>query len=87
MPETGTSGLMSGVGKRGGASTSVLAPNLDSTRTLRVALWQALQPQRKPTRARGGGKPRPKDLPWGADGQYRKNRKWSRIKEASNVGA
>jgi hypothetical protein len=54
---------------------------------LRVALWQALQPQRKPTRARGGGKPRPKDLPWGADGQYRKNRKWSRIKEASNVGA
>ena len=31
MPESGTSGLMSGVGKRGGASASVLAPNLDST--------------------------------------------------------
>jgi len=31
MPEIGTSGLMSGVGKRGGASASVLAPNLDST--------------------------------------------------------
>jgi len=32
MPEIGTSGLMSGVGKRGGASASVLAPSLDSTR-------------------------------------------------------
>ncbi len=34
MPEIGTSGLMSGVGKRGGASASVLAPNLDSTVTI-----------------------------------------------------
>jgi len=31
MPEIGTSGLMSGDGKRGGASASVLAPVLDST--------------------------------------------------------
>jgi hypothetical protein len=31
MPELGTSGLMSGDGKRGGASASVLAPILDST--------------------------------------------------------
>ena len=31
MPETGTSGLMSGDGKRGGAPASVLAPVLDST--------------------------------------------------------
>ena len=31
MPEIGTSGLMSGDGKRGGAQTSVPAPILDST--------------------------------------------------------
>jgi hypothetical protein len=31
MPEIGTSGLMSGDGKRGGAQASVLAPILDST--------------------------------------------------------
>jgi len=31
MPEIGTSGLMSGGGKRSGASASVLAPVLDST--------------------------------------------------------
>src|SRR5471032_1508794 len=31
MPEIGTSGLMSGVGKQGGASASVPAPSLDST--------------------------------------------------------
>ena len=31
MREIRTSGLMSGVGKRGGPSGSVLAPNLDST--------------------------------------------------------
>ena len=31
MPEIRTSGLMSGDGKRGGASASVLAPVLDST--------------------------------------------------------
>src|ERR1022692_1650507 len=31
MPEMGTSGLMSGDGKRGGASASVPAPILDST--------------------------------------------------------
>jgi hypothetical protein len=31
MPEIGTSGLLSGVGKRGGAGASVPAPNLDST--------------------------------------------------------
>ena len=31
MLETGTSGLMSGAGKRGGVSASVLAPGLDST--------------------------------------------------------
>jgi len=35
MLETGTSGLMSGAGKRGGVSASVLAPGLDST-----AFWQ-----------------------------------------------
>jgi len=34
MLETGTSGLMSGAGKRGGVSASVLAPGLDSTRRL-----------------------------------------------------
>jgi len=33
MLETGTSGLMSGAGKRGGVSASVLAPGLDSTQT------------------------------------------------------
>ena len=37
MPEIGTSGLMSGDGKRGGASASVLAPVLDSTRICRVS--------------------------------------------------
>jgi len=31
MLEMGTSGLMSGAGKRGGASASALAPGLDST--------------------------------------------------------
>ena len=31
MLEMGTSGLMSGAGKRGDASASVLAPGLDST--------------------------------------------------------
>ena len=31
MPEIGTSGLMSGDGKRGGAFAAVLAPILDST--------------------------------------------------------
>jgi hypothetical protein len=31
MPEMGTSGLMSGDGKRGGAIAPVLAPILDST--------------------------------------------------------
>jgi hypothetical protein len=34
MPEIGTSGLLSGVGKRGGAGASVPAPNLDSTPVL-----------------------------------------------------
>ena len=33
MPEMGTSGLMSGDGKRGGAQASVLASILDSTTT------------------------------------------------------
>ena len=33
MPEMGTSGLMSGDGKRGGRSASVLAPILDCTDT------------------------------------------------------
>ena len=37
MPEMGTSGLMSGDGKRGGASASVLAPILDSTHFLLAA--------------------------------------------------
>ena len=36
MPEIGTSGLMSGDGKRGGASASVLAPVLDSTEPVGV---------------------------------------------------
>ena len=35
MPEMGTSGLMSGDGKRGGRSASVLAPILDSTQEVR----------------------------------------------------
>jgi hypothetical protein len=41
MPEIGTLGLMSGVGKRGGATASVLAPNLDSTQVSAVACDQA----------------------------------------------
>jgi hypothetical protein len=45
MPEMGTSGLMSGDGKRGGAVAPVLAPILDSTgiprRTpARTPTWQ-----------------------------------------------
>ena len=43
MPEIGTSGLMSGDGRRGGASASVLAPVLDST-TLLADVAQALVP-------------------------------------------
>jgi hypothetical protein len=35
MPEMGTSGLMSGDGKRGGAQASALASILDSTTTPR----------------------------------------------------
>src|ERR1039458_4272734 len=35
MPEMGTSGLMSGDGKRGGAVAPVLAPILDSTQSCR----------------------------------------------------
>ena len=41
MPEIGTSGLMSGDGKRGGAQASVLAPILDSTGTV-VALTKSM---------------------------------------------
>jgi len=45
MPEMGTSGLMSGDGKRGGRSASVLAPILDSTmegrsQERRPTLWR-----------------------------------------------
>jgi len=43
MREIRTSGLMSGVGKRGGAFASVLAPNLDSTRP-GTDVAQAVQP-------------------------------------------
>ena len=41
MPEIGTSGLMSGDGKRGHAQASVLAPILDSTKvdSLFTAAW------------------------------------------------
>jgi len=41
MPEIGTSGLMSGDGKRGDAQASVLAPILDSTGTV-VALTKSM---------------------------------------------
>jgi len=41
MPEIGTSGLMSGDGKRGDAQASVLAPILDSTGAL-VALTKSM---------------------------------------------
>jgi hypothetical protein len=48
MPEMGTSGLMSGDGKRGGAVAPVLAPILDSTGILRrtSARMPTLQPER-----------------------------------------
>ena len=41
MPEIGTSGLMSGDGKRGDAQASVLAPILDSTGAL-VAVTKSM---------------------------------------------
>jgi len=41
MREIRTSGLMSGDGKRGGASASVLAPILDSTGTLGFGFFEA----------------------------------------------
>ena len=40
MPEMGTSGLMSGDGKRGGAVAPVLAPILDSTGILSILTSQ-----------------------------------------------
>src|SRR5665811_1690430 len=48
MPEMGTSGLMSGDGKRGGAVAPVLAPILDSTGIFRrtSARMPAWQPER-----------------------------------------
>src|SRR5262249_16661642 len=39
MPEIGTSGLMSGDGKRGDAQASVLAPILDSTSLCGATGW------------------------------------------------
>lgn len=48
MLETGTSGLMSGAGKRGGAWASALAPSLDSTPRgpLQIALNSAIENDR-----------------------------------------
>ena len=44
MPEIGTSGSMSGVGKR---SLLATAPNLDSTQTAKNLVAQAFQPVQK----------------------------------------
>ena len=43
MPEMGTSGLMSGDGKRGGARASVPAPVLDSTKCRKDFGWGRAQ--------------------------------------------